>query len=149
MRKIILFLVICVGLPFLLLKCMGTAQSKESITVSNAFANPTMGDLKVGAVFFDIQNKGTIPDAVVAVETPIAARAELHEHTHENGVMRMRQVNAVELAPGQLVKFEPGDLHVMLFDLKKPLKLHERFPLILKTRVGLKMTVMVKVEDRD
>ena len=149
MKKIMLFLVICVGIPFLLLKCMGTAQSKESFTISDAFVNPTMGDLKVGAVFLDIKNNGIIPDAVVAVETPIAARAELHEHIQDNGVMRMRKMDVLQLLPGQLVKLEPGGYHIMLFDLKKPLKLHERFMLTLKMRTGLKMTVPVRVEERN
>lgn len=148
MKKLILFLVICIGFPFLLLKCMGNANSAQSVTVSNVFANPTMGDLSTGAVFLDIQNKGVIPDALVSVETPIAGRAELHEHIDNNGVMQMRQVDSVALVPGLLVRLKPGGLHIMLFDLKKPLKLHDRFPLTLKMRMGIKMTVMVKVEER-
>ena len=148
MKKLMLFIVICVGIPFLLLKCMGSAQSKESITISDAHASPTIGDLGSGVVFLDIQNNGIIPDAIVSAETPAADRAELHEHIETNGVMQMRKLDALELLPGQNVKLQPGGLHIMLFDLKKPLKLHDRFPLMLKLRSGLKMSVMVRVEDR-
>ena len=148
MKKLILFMVICVGFPFLLLKCMGTANSAQSITVSNIFANPTMGGLSTGVVFLDIQNTGVIPDAVAEVETPVAARAEIHETIDDNGVMRMRKVDALVLLPRQMVKLQPGGMHIMLFELKQPLKLHQRFPLTLKMKTGLKVPLMVRVEER-
>jgi len=46
--------------------------------------------------------------------------------------MRMRQMPSVEIGPGQTVAFKPGGLHLMLINLKQPLRQGDRFPLIVK-----------------
>lgn len=148
MKKLLLLIAIGVGIPYLLIRCTGSGESAETITISDAHALPTMGDSKTGIAFLNIHNKGVIPDAIVAAETNVAERAEIHEHVEENGIMKMRKLDKLELLPGQKIKLEPGGLHVMLLDLKKPLTLHDRFPLTLKFRTGLKMIVMVRVEER-
>jgi copper(I)-binding protein len=59
----------------------------------------------------------------MAIETPVAERAELHESAVDaNGVMTMRMVESVEIAPGATVKLAPSGLHVMLFGLTAPLR---------------------------
>jgi hypothetical protein len=45
--------------------------------------------------------------------------------------MRMRQVESVDLPAGTSVKFKPGGYHVMLLDLKQPLKAGSKFALTL------------------
>ena len=45
----------------------------------------------------------------------------------DNGVMKMRPLkDGLEIAPGQTVELKPGSLHIMLLDLKQPLKEGER-----------------------
>ena len=39
-----------------------------------------------------------------------------------DGVMRMRALPRIELPAGKTVKLGPGRLHIMLVDLKQPLK---------------------------
>jgi copper(I)-binding protein len=51
---------------------------------------------------------GAQPDSLVAVSTPIAATAEVHETTNDNGVSKMRPMPAVAVPPGQIVKFAPA-----------------------------------------
>jgi len=61
----------------------------------------------------------------------------------ENGVMEMRQIKSLELPAKQTVKLEPGGLHIMLLDLKKPLKLGDKVPLRLTLqRADLSKTVV-------
>jgi copper(I)-binding protein len=55
----------------------------------------------------------------------------LHATTMDGGVMRMRQVDSIELRPARTVKLAPGGLHVMLLDLKAPLKPGDKLPLTL------------------
>lgn len=47
------------------------------------------------------------------------------------GQMMMRRVESIELPPGEDVQLKPGGYHVMLFDLKKPLKQGSRIKLTL------------------
>lgn len=45
--------------------------------------------------------------------------------------MKMRRLDGVTVAGGQSVTFKPGGYHLMLMDLKQPLKQGEKLPLTL------------------
>jgi hypothetical protein len=62
----------------------------------------------------------------------VAERVELHSMQMQGDVMRMRQVDAIELPAGATVELAPGGLHLMLMGLKSPLKAGERLPLVLR-----------------
>ena len=83
------------------------------------------------AVYFVVHNNGDQADRLLRLDTPVAGKAELHEHVHADGVMKMQQVPAVEIPAGGEVRFEPMGYHVMLFDVKQQAKAGERFPLTL------------------
>lgn len=68
---------------------------------------------------------------LVAVRTPVAGIAEIHEMALENNVMRMREVDGVPLPAGKATVLRPGGSHVMLMQLRQPLKAGERIPLTL------------------
>lgn len=146
MKKIILFFALCVGLPLLAVKCLESA-SAEPLTINGAYAHPTIGTMNIGAAFFDITSDKA--DAIISAQTPIAGRTELHDHIHENGVMRMRMVEEVALPAKETVRLKSGGLHIMLFDLKQKLKVGDSFPLTLKLKSGVEVKTTVKVEDRD
>ena len=83
------------------------------------------------AAYFVVHNKGSDADRLLSASTPVAGKAELHEHIHADGLMKMQQVQGVEIPAGGEVKFEPMGYHVMLFNLKQQAKDGERFPLTL------------------
>jgi copper(I)-binding protein len=68
---------------------------------------------------------------LVAVSSPAAGRAELHASSMEGGVMRMRAIESLELPGGRAVRLAPGGLHIMLLDLKQPLKRGDQVPVSL------------------
>ena len=116
------------------------------ITVDDPFARASAGAVKVGAVFMTLKNSGPAADALVAVESPVAARAELHTHIEEGDIIRMRPVEAIDVPPGEAVSLRPGGQHVMLIDLRQPLKQGEVFPLTLTLANAGKMTIEVPVK---
>jgi len=83
------------------------------------------------AAYFVVHNQGAEPDRLLAASTPVAGKAELHEHVHADGVMKMQHVEAVEIPAGGVLKFEPMGYHVMLFELRQQAREGERFPLTL------------------
>ena len=83
------------------------------------------------AAYFVVHNNGSEDDHLVAVSTPVAGKAELHEHVLVDGVMKMQQVQNVAVPAGGEVAFEPMGYHVMLFDLMQQARDGERFPLTL------------------
>ncbi len=61
--------------------------------------------------------------------------------------MRMRAVPAIDVAAGATVKFAPGGLHIMLQELKRPLKKGDRVPLTLVFQRAGEVRVELAVQD--
>ena len=102
-----------------------------ALEVAQPWARATPGDAPNGAAYLTIVNHGHEMDRLVGVTSPVSRRVEMHTHTMEGGMMRMRQVSAVEVHPGEPAVFRPGANHIMLIDLKEPLVEGESFPLTL------------------
>ena len=83
-----------------------------------------------GAVYLTITDTG-LPDTLTGVTTPVAAMAGLHQSTEDNGVTKMRPVASLPIEPGKPVTLAPGGYHIMLMDLKRPLKEGDSFPVTL------------------
>ena len=82
----------------------------------------------------------------MSASTPVANKAELHTHIKDGDVMKMREVQSIEIGPHSKVMLKPGGLHVMLMGLKEPLVKGSHFPLTLVFEKAGKMTVDVSVE---
>jgi hypothetical protein len=115
---------------------LGTALAVDMkagpIVVSDAWARASAtAAMKTGAAFAVLANQGAEMDRLVAAESPVAERVELHTHTMDGGVMKMRQVEAIEVHPGSPTLMQPGGLHVMFIGLRAPLKEGSTIPLTL------------------
>jgi copper(I)-binding protein len=67
----------------------------------------------------------------------------------DGNVMKMREVDGVDLPPNSKVAMQPGDgYHIMLMGLKKPLAAGDKFPMTLRFEKAGKVDVSVKVEDQ-
>ena len=73
------------------------------------------------AAYLLLRNTGATADRLLGGEASAAAAVELHESRLEDGVMRMRRVEGVEIPPGGEVALSPGGYHFMLLGLKQPL----------------------------
>ncbi|MBN9526518.1 MAG: copper chaperone PCu(A)C [Alphaproteobacteria bacterium] len=122
------------------------AWAQEALKIEQPWARATATSAKNGAAYVRLVNGGPAVDRLLAASSPVAARAELHTHLNEDGVMKMRQVAAVELPPGATVAFGPSGLHIMLFGLTGPLKQGTTFPLTLTFEKAGSRTVTVTVE---
>lgn len=92
----------------------------DTLEITGGFARATAPMAKVGAAFLTIRSLGAA-DRLVAYETPACNRPELHTHIENDGVMQMRQVEAIEVPAGGEVVLEPGGLHLMMIDLNAQL----------------------------
>ncbi len=118
----------------------------DALRIEHPFARATPPGARSGAVFFTLDNAGNTGDRLVRASTPIAGGVALHQMVLEDGVMRMRAVPSVEVIPGGRVEFRPSGYHLMLLDLKQPLKAGERFPLTLTFEQGGSILISVLVE---
>lgn len=101
------------------------------LTIGDSWARATAKLAKNGAAYLTIENHGSEPDQLVAVESPVAKKAELHTVIHEDGVMKMRPLKTVEIHPGEPAVLAPGGIHIMLMGLAHPLEKGSSFPLTL------------------
>lgn len=115
------------------------------IKIENAWARATPGLARNGGAYFVAKNEGKDGDRIVGVTANVSARTELHTHINDNGVMRMRQVEGVDVPAGGEVVFRPGGYHIMFIGLHKPLKQGERFPVTLTFEKAGEKTVEVNV----
>jgi len=78
----------------------------------------------------------------------VAARVEMHEmKVDSGGVMRMRETDAIVVEPKQPIRMQPGSgLHLMLIDLKQPLKEGDTFAMTMEFERAGKVEVKVVVQ---
>ncbi|WP_087016464.1 copper chaperone PCu(A)C [Thaumasiovibrio subtropicus] len=101
----------------------------------------------VTAGFFDVTNEGEADDRIIAARADIAGKVELHNHIHEDGMMKMREVSSIEVPAGETVSLKPGSFHVMFFNLTKVPALGEQFPVIVTFEKAGEVELMFKVKE--
>lgn len=102
-----------------LLTALGSASAWAQVKIDQAWARATVQGQKATGAFMKI----TAPQStrLVAVSSPVAGVAEVHEMKMDAGVMKMRAIPGLDLPAGQAVELKPGGYHLMLMDLKAPL----------------------------
>lgn len=118
---------------------------KGSLMIDHPFARANIPE-RPAAAYAKIMNMGSEDDRLVAASSPAAGRVELHTHLMENGIARMRPVEAIEVPAGGTAELKPGGDHVMLFDLVEPLKKGDKFPMTLTFEKAGAVEVTVNVE---
>jgi copper(I)-binding protein len=98
-----------------------------TIQIENPWARATPPGAVVGGGYLTIHNTGSEPDKLLSVTSDVSDSVELHKMAVENNVMTMAAVDVLEIPPGGTVTFEPNSYHLMLVNLKAPLKKGETF----------------------
>ena len=118
-------------------------------TVKDAWVRGTVAQQKATGMFAQLSSaQGS---RLVAVSTPVAGIAEIHEMAMEGNVMRMRALpDGLALPAGKTVALQPGGYHVMLMDLKQQVKDGDTVPvtLVIEGRDGRKETLELKAPVR-
>lgn len=128
---------------------LALAAGNGAIQIAKPQAAETPPGAKTGAVYFDAVNGGDA-DRLLSVEAKdVAGSIELHTTLMEGTLMKMRKVEAVDLAGGKTTSLKPGGLHVMLIDLKKPLQAGQSFPLTLHLEKAGALHITVPVVKRE
>jgi copper(I)-binding protein len=117
------------------------------LVISQAWSRATPGGAKIGGGYLTIQNKGSTPDRLLGGSADIADRVQIHEMAVNNGVMTMRPLDkGLAIEPGKTVKLAPGGHHLMLLDLKSPLKQGDRLPVTLEFEKAGKVKLSLEVQ---
>jgi periplasmic copper chaperone A len=117
-------------------------------TVQDAWVRGTVAQQKATGMFARITSAQG--GKLVGVSSPVAGVVEVHEMAMDGNVMKMRAVPSLDLPAGKAVELKPGGYHVMLLDLKQPLKDGETVAvtLVVEGKDGKRESVEVKAAVR-
>ncbi len=121
------------------------AAAADNIAVQDPYVRLAPPNAPATGAFMVIKNNGDKDVKVVKADNTATKVTELHTHLNEGGVMKMRPVPAIEVkAKGEAV-LKPGGLHIMLIDLKAPMKEGDMVPITLTFDDGSSKRVDAKV----
>lgn len=98
-----------------------------ALNIVHPWSRPAAAGMN-GAVYLKVTNSGSKPDVLLAVETPVAERVEMHEGSMTGGVMKMRRLSGMPVPAHGVATFSPAGNHLMLVRLKTPLVAGQLIP---------------------
>lgn len=112
MRSFLLSLSLLVTLSTALPSTAGAAE----LQLTQGEVRVPMPGRTVTAGYFSLVNNSAAAVELVKASSSAFARVELHQHIKQDDIMRMVEVEAISVDPGATLVFQPGGLHLMLFE---------------------------------
>ncbi len=147
MRKLTFEFLAAMALTLAAILALASGVLANDVMVMNAFARASATpQTSSGVAYVTLTNRGAEADKLLSVASNTAAMAHLHETIALDGVLTMKAVDILDLAPGQTVEMAPGGLHIMLTGLTAPLKKGGKLNLELNFEKAGRMMVEVPIE---
>jgi copper(I)-binding protein len=115
------------------------------IGARGAWLRATAPGTSVGVAYLEIVNDGP-DDELLSVTSPVARRVEMHSMTTVGEMMQMRELATLKVPGHSRIAFAPGGLHLMLIDLRAPLKEGATVPLVLHLRGAGTLKLQARVQ---
>jgi copper(I)-binding protein len=116
------------------------------LKIKDPYARATVPAQKAGGGFVKIENAG-VADKLMGASSPVAKEMQLHTMSMDGNVMKMRQVQSIDVPAKGSVELQPGGLHLMFIDLKGQLKSGDQIPVKLKFEKAGEVEVKFHVKD--
>ena len=113
-----------------------------NIAIGHAWALPRQ--LADGQVFFPIAIKGDERDELVAARSDVCTFIQLRENNHYDDP----PLTSIKLEPGKPVPMRPTATHLRLVGMRQPLKVGDRFKIILDFLNAGEFEIEVFVEEK-
>jgi hypothetical protein len=120
-------------------------QAMAEIVITDATVREMLPGRSMTAGYVSISNQTASDIELVAATSSQFGSIELHQHSHKDGMMKMELMPSVPVAAGQKVDFQPGGLHLMLFDAKASLTVGQKIPLVFVFKDGQSIEVQAVV----
>ena len=118
---------------------------ENKIKINDAWIRPSSENMAT-ALYFTIENNGSVQDTLFKVESNIAGKVEIHETYSQGDMMGMREVDFIVIEGKSSFEFKPGGYHIMVMKLKKDINNgdKENFVLHFKQAGEIKITATAK-----
>ncbi len=117
-----------------------------TLLLDGAYARATVPGQEVGAAYLTIENTGAAADRLMGASSSVARSVVLHSSQMDQGMARMHHEASLEIPAHGRVEMMPGGLHLMLEDLKKPLREGETLRMKLKFEHAGEVDIAVPVK---
>ncbi|WP_127020327.1 copper chaperone PCu(A)C [Rheinheimera mangrovi] len=124
---------------------LSSSATLAEVLVTDATVREMLPGRSMTAGYFSISNSGTVDAELISASSPQFGSIELHQHSHKDGMMKMEQVQSVKVAAGEQVHFQPGGLHLMMFDAKTSISKGQQIPLRLTFKDGQSIEIQASV----
>ncbi len=121
-------------------------QANMTINIEDAYARATPPKVTTSLIFAEITNSSKEDRFIVSAHSQAAGKVELHDVITDGEVMKMRQIKQIKIPAMQTTKLKPGGLHIMLLNLKQPLKENNNIAVTLTFANGEQKTLTVPVK---
>lgn len=122
------------------------ANQADNISVEAPYAREVPPGAPASASFMTLINHSSKDIKLVSGHSSASKLTELHSHTNDNGVMRMRQVDSITIPASGKVQLKPGGFHIMLINPYKPLKAGQKISLTLTFKDGSSKAINMPVK---
>lgn len=122
------------------------AFANDAITVDEPFARAVPPGQPNSAAFMNLHNTSDADVRIISASSNVSNVTELHTHTDVDGVMQMRQIDAIEIPASGSTELKPGGLHVMLIGLNQNLAEGDSVELTLNFEDGTEKQLDVPVK---
>lgn len=129
---------------FFALTSVGLAS--DALSVANPYVRAMPPVIKNTTAYMQLKNSGDLQRTLVSAESSVARLVELHTHIREDGMLKMRRVEKIDIPAHQTVELKPGDMHVMLIGLTKNLNKLDSIELTLVFENGERMKIDTPVK---
>jgi copper(I)-binding protein len=109
-----------------------TASAWAQVDIEKPWIRATAPGAKVAAGYMTVRNTSTQADRLIGGTSPMAAKVETHIHVKDGEILRMREVKGYDIPAKGVLELKPGGAHLMLVDIKQPLKEGDKVPVTLK-----------------
>ena len=121
---------------------LSTSIYAGDIQIEGAWIRATAPGQEMAMMDLSIISKQ--PAILLGISSTVSRTVEMHSMTHENGMMKMREVNEIKIPAGRRFNLGESGYHLMLDGLKASLKEGETVPLTLSIKVGKQGVVKIK-----
>jgi copper(I)-binding protein len=101
------------------------ANEVNEISVEGGYVRESIPGTSISSAYMTIKNLSSTDTRLVSASSEVSERIEIHQHTMVDGLMRMRQRDYVDILANNSTVFQPSGFHLMIFNLKQPLKAKE------------------------
>lgn len=121
-------------------------KTDAELAAHNAWVRLVPPVSNISAAYMMLHNNGGQDQVISGATSPVAADVEVHETSMKDGVMRMSEAKNLTVPAAGHIMMKPGGYHIMLINLKRPLKEGELVPITINFQSGQALTLEAPVK---